>query len=94
MTGSAIVYVMQADDGRVKVGYSQQADFRRKQMQLQKKIKLTVIHSTESTPKAKWVEKEALTRLRYVRGMSRGEWFDLPPETAVEAVDETPQISY
>jgi hypothetical protein len=87
MTGTSVVYVMAAPDGRVKVGHSQDVDRRRPQARWSKRLpSLDVVYRSEPTALARWIERHALASLRALTGVKRGEWFAVPVSVATNAV--------
>ena len=83
MSSDGFVYVMGADHGPVKVGWTVNIEKRLADVQTGYPYDLKVLFSIEHIH-ARFVEAEAHRRLAAHR--LRGEWFDVPRDVAIEAV--------
>jgi signal transduction histidine kinase len=89
MKTNAHVYVLQAQDGTIKVGHSKVPDVRRRQIELELRKPLKIIHMTDVIVEVERVERLAhrLLALAKLRVGEKGEWFSATLPDALAAID-------
>lgn len=84
------LYVMGSTIGLTKIGISDDPSARLRTIQGASGIRLSLVHSSDKTQDARAIEAAAHKLLAEKR--RTGEWFDVSPEDAVEALAEASRI--
>ena len=83
MSKGAKIYVMKADDGRLKLGISVNPEARAKQIG----VPVSIIHQTDVIEHARQIEKLAHRVLALHGTHLRGEWFEATLQDAIRAIE-------
>ena len=83
MRTNARIYVMQADDGTIKLGHSKDPERGRKELD----VPVTIVHQTDVVEQAERIERLAHRVLALHGGHIRGEWFKATIDAAISAID-------
>lgn len=89
MKGSGKVYVMEGEDGLVKVGYSCQVDARARQIG----NVVSIAYVTKEKQEAERIERSAHRLLRLAGKRVRGEWFSATVAEAIDAIERAERIA-
>lgn len=84
------VYVMESDLGLVKLGISNNPSARLRTIRSSSGVPVQLVHSSSARPDARAVEAAAHKLLSEKR--RAGEWFDVSPDEAIEAIAQAVKI--